>query len=1159
MKGMMMTKIGNPIPDSVLRSQARAAHPARNVWLSANAGSGKTHVLTERVIRLLLAGANPAQILCLTYTKAAASVMQTRIFARLSQWTRLDDEELSRQLTELEGDTVTAAHLITARQLFARALETPGGLKIQTIHAFCESILHQFPLEANIAGHFELLDDMAALDLMRHARREVIEKAWCGEDEHLSAAFELVLAHVGEHGLDKLFHEAINKREALKPYLKRFAQSADQIFYAPFQLDAAQTQEQLARDLKRAALFSEEDMAIFKKYGGETVRKFIAILDKLRFSEDVRQFIPLVMQAYYTQKGLRKYSGLSTKALQEAAPEMEMQFTAKQERIADLLDKIRSLQLIDLNVAAYRLISCLNEIYAKLKRNQALLDFDDLIYRTIALLKRSHASRWVHYKLDQSISHILVDEAQDTSPAQWQIIRLLANEFFSGEALSEANRTLFAVGDEKQSIYSFQGAVPEDFAASGTNFGKSARAAHKFFDQLRLDFSFRSTPDILAAVDEVFASQANYQGLSAAAAPPIHKAVRAKSTGEVDIWAAIKPKETQEPDDWLTLQEKSDEPAVILARQIAETIENWLKNGEPIIGQERLMNAGDIMVLIRARGDPFVPALVRELKKRSIAVAGADRLRLNDHIAVRDLMALARFVLQPFDDLSLASVLKSPLFGLDEEELYQLAQPRGVKERLHQSLERQANDNPKFEYAHQALTRYRTLADVVPAYEFYSQILSVEGGRRKILSRLGSQAGEVLDAFLDLTIAIQKKGLPGLQSFLETLNESAPEIKRELGVAAGEVRIMTVHAAKGQESSVVFLVDNGKAISNPKLAPKLIPIKGIPLWNPGKKYQTKVVEKKIAELQQREEQEYRRLLYVGMTRAEDRLIVCGYQSKKAQQGTWLDLVTNALQDKTFPLLPPPVEGVEAHRFRLNSGQLPLAQPTIEPQAAPCLPPPPDFLFDKITTLPPKPRTLTPSHAAHLMLDEENHLPTASLLPENGHASTPSMAIRRGLISHHLLQYLPDVAPERRVELARSFILQQAPDWPPTEQQRIEQDVLGLLQDDRLQRLFAPTSRAEVNIMGTIEINGVGRPVSGQIDRLSIFDNEILLADFKTGRPPQKDQDIPQAYLMQMALYRRLLMQIYPHHTICPLLIYTGGIPILFPLDNSKLDCLLEKL
>jgi len=889
-----------------------------------------------------------------------------------------------------------------------------------------------------------------------------------------------------------------------------------------------------------------------------------------------QQFFPLILAAYYDAKGEKPISenSILVKAVRENSPEIAAHFAAKRERLIELVDQYRAFELSDLNEAAYYLISALNKHFENSKNARSLLDFDDLIYRTLALLRRKGGGVWVQYKLDRGIEHILVDEAQDTAPAQWQIIRLLSDEFFSGEGMElPLNRTIFAVGDEKQSIYSFQGALPEGFAENGAHFKKKSRAALQMFDTLRLDFSFRSTADVLDAVDAVFGTKENYQGLSAENIPTVHQAIRNKAPGEVMIWQALQAQEMQEPEDWCEAVDHLDAPPLILARQIAETIENWLKRGEVITGQARLLRPGDIMVLVRAR-DSFVHALSRELKNRAIAVAGSDRLRLNEHIAIRDLMALARFVLQPVDDLSLACLLKSPLFGFDEEELYQLAVGRGKGKTLYQALEANAQENLKYELSFTQLQHYRALADIVPVYEFYSRILSEDGGRRKILARLGTQASDVLDAFMDYTLAIQKNGLPGLQAFIETLNSAAPEIKREMDQTRDEVRIMTVHAAKGLEAAVVFLVDGGKQIWHGGRAPKLLKLnrksrqKGahpVMVWNPAKAYHIRPLREALDILQQREEEEYRRLLYVGMTRAEDRLIVCGYQSAKTPKGSWLVLVQQALAEKLNPVSPSPAIGVNAWRYQNSIGQLALHEPQAEMVAPPDLPPLPAFLWQKIKQEKAPPRPLIPSKAAHLIDETAQELPKrlltspvlSSVLAQE--AVKPHIAAARGTLIHLLLQHLPDVAPEHRFDIARSFLKRHTQDWREEDQEMIIAQIHKLLDDRRLSRLFAAGSRAEVPLMGYLTIHGEKRLVSGQIDRLAIFDDEIWLADFKSGHVPQTADDIPQSYLVQMALYRQLLNPIYPHHAIKALLIYTQGAPDIFLLENEKLDCLYEKL
>lgn len=1169
-----MNKPTRIIPQKALSAQARSSDPQMSVWVSANAGSGKTHVLTERVIRLLLEGTEPSRILCLTYTKAAAAVMQTRIFSRLSQWTRLNDEELGEALYALEHRHGDKKRLAQARRLFARALETPGGLKIQTIHAFCEALLHQFPVEANIAGHFEMIDDMEQSVLIGNARRMLLETAYRREDSDLAAAFDLILMRVGETGLDRLLSEAIANRENLKDALQRWRKEGAALFHRLFDVPLAETEETLSQKLKDCALFSSEALAQLMATGGVKTAEFVEPLKVLSQESDWRQFKNLVSTAYLTKQGQPASSrNIITKAVKEAWPAATDIFLEKQNGAVIILDQLRALQLIDLNMAAYHMINALNGRYEEQKRARGYLDFDDLIHRTLALLKRKGAGQWVQYKLDRGIDHILVDEAQDTSPAQWEIVRLLSAEFFSGLGARDIERTIFAVGDEKQSIYSFQGAVPEDFARNGNEVRQHAVMAGKHFERVRLDFSFRSTKDVLSAVDAVFATPENYNGLSAENEPTVHDAIRKNEPGEVDIWEALTPEDVEEPEDWRKPVDHLAAPAVRLAAQIAQTIHNWLDKGEVIAGQKRQIRPRDIMVLVRKR-DQFVHALSRELKNCGVAVAGADRLKLTDHIAVRDLVALGAFVLQPRDDLSLAATLKSPLFGLDEDRLFSLA--AGREGTLVSSLEKGAKTDEHLATIYERLRHYRAIADITPVYEFYSRILSEDGGRRKILARLGAEASDVLDAFMDYTLAIQKTGLPGLQAFLETLREAEPEIKREMDQTRDEVRIMTVHAAKGLEAAVVFLVDSGSQIWNANHEPKLIAVKdpapekplqkgkndsAILIWQPTKNTRSQCCDNALDALKERAKQEYRRLLYVGMTRAEDRLIVCGYKGRKQTSGTWLDLVADALMPLARTVEVAPADGVIAHRYQVSAPLLPLSGEEKPVESGVPIPPPPTYLFEKAPPENGLPRPLAPSGAALLIEDAPNIDPALMIVSpilEAGQTERSTFAIERGNIIHALLQYLPDIAPDKRPDLARGFIERQAGHWQKEDRDDALASVFAIIENEALRTLFAPDSRAETALMGVIDIGGINRSVSGQIDRLSVCNDVVVFADFKTGRVPQNIDEIPDAYILQMALYSRLLQQLYPAHAINSLLIYTQG-PKLFALEKQLLAEMIGKL
>lgn len=1157
-----MTKPSRVIPQQALDAQTQSSDPLANVWVAANAGSGKTHVLTERVIRLLLAGTEPARILCLTYTKAAAAVMQTRIFDRLAEWTQLDDAALADVLKKLEGKHASPAHVAAARTLFARALETPGGLKIQTIHAFCEALLHKFPLEANIAGHFDMMDDMQQTALFDEAKRHLLETVWREPFTSMAEAFKTVLETVGEFGFVKLIEEAIANRQKLKTALTRFHHEGAAMFYALFDMDSKDTVESVTESLRKSALLDGHILEALIRHGGSNAATFVATIEALRKESERGKIRACCESAYFTaKKTARKADKIFIRDVQAALPDGIEHFEKAQEALEIGLEKLKQLEVVHLNVAAYPLMTALLDEYERLKRTRGLLDFDDLIYRTLAMLKRDGAGRWVQYKLDNGIDHILVDEAQDTSPAQWEIVRLLSDEFFAGAGQRDVLRTIFAVGDEKQSIYSFQGAVPEDFAANGCFVKTRAEEAQQLFRNVRLDFSFRSTGDVLSAVDEVFSTEKNYQGLSADNEPTVHSAVRVHEPGMVDIWEAAQPEIVEEPEDWRLPVDHLAAPAVRLAEQIAETIFGWLRSREVLAGTQRPMRASDIMVLVRKRGQ-FVDALSRALKNRGVAVAGADRLRLGDHIAVRDLMALGQFVLQPYDDLSLASVLKSPLFALEENDLLALAPER--KGTLFAALEKAARDDMRFDAVVQELRQYRALADITPVFEFYSRVLSQNGGRRKILARLGSEAGDVLDAFLDYTLAMQKTGLPGLQAFLETLRLANPEIKRELDQNREEVRIMTVHAAKGLEGRVVFLVDDGSAIWNAGHAPKLlsVPFQNgvVPVWHPKKEFQTKAGDAVIEKLQQRAEEEYRRLLYVGMTRAEDRLIVCGYRGKNKVEDSWLPVVSRALLDKAQPLVQV-VDGVQAWRYCLpRQGEMPLMQETDAPPAAP-LPPLPDYLRRKAVAEYGLPQPLSPSGAS-VLIETAGALDSARMrrspVLEAEALTDSSFAIERGNLVHKLMQYLPTLAVEERVSRARTYLQHAAPHW--SEEQRADalSGIFSVLERPDLAPLFGAGSRAEAAVMGMIDIHGRRRSVSGQIDRLAVLPGHILIADFKTGHPPQSAADIADAYLLQLALYQKLLEQIYPGHEIRTMLIYMQDATVFEP-DRKKQQALLEKL
>ncbi|MBB4075908.1 ATP-dependent helicase/nuclease subunit A [Bartonella fuyuanensis] len=1151
------------IPKAALDAQATATHPQKNVWVSANAGSGKTHVLSERVIRLLLNGTPPARILCLTYTRAAAAVMQSRIVHTLSSWNELNDAQLQKTLARFENKPVNAQKLTYARQLFARALETPGGLKIQTIHAFCESLLHQFMLEANIAGHFEIPDDISRKKLLQESRRQLLAR------HDVKPVLQQLFKVIGEHTFNQLLYEATEKQHKLSDFLSfLLCDNGEGKLRAFFNLTPDETNQSLLEQIQQTARLPLYILTHCKTEGSQSFKDMVAKLSQLEKMRDETKILNIISDVYFTTKGEpRNFSHLSRKKSDEIWPFIQQTFEDKQRKLSILLEKYQCAKVATLNMAAFQLCAIYLKIYTNLKKANGFLDFDDLIERTLHLLQRKGASQWVHYKLDHGLDHILLDEAQDTNPEQWQIIQLLVQEFFSGYSQRTNIRTLFAVGDEKQSIYSFQGAAPENFAANGRIIQKKVQQTNQQFEKIQLHYSFRSTADVLKSVDLVFESPENYKGVSAENTKTVHEAIRVHSPGEVVIWDAISKEKRELPQDWCTTVDHLDTPEVRLAEKIAETIANWLQKGEILSAKGRLIRASDIMILVRKR-DQFVSALSRAFKHRNIPVAGADRLRLTKHISIRDLMALARFVLQPQDDLSLACVLKSPLFALSEEELYQISAHRTGS--LWQSLRTHTSSQVSFKYAFEKLNCYRNLVDQIPVFEFYSHILNNDKGRQKILARLGSEASDVLDAFMDYTLTIQKAGLPGLQAFLETLSASEPEIKREFEQNNEEIRVMTVHAAKGLEAAVVFLVDPGSAIWHPQHAPHLlkVPLNDTQwngqqafIWRPNEKLDTKLSNQAISHLKKRAEEEYRRLLYVGMTRAEDRLFICGYKSQKTSSQTWLQLVKRALEPHVVAVKGP-AEDITAWRYCItapSSGSINQKTSSAEYQT---LPPLPAFFFHKIPAEPVLPKPLKPSVASlSIEVDTEfssdsKQLTTSPVLGETNINRT--FSIEYGNFIHRLLQYLPDFPPKQRRDYARSYLNIKASHWYENQKEDALHHIWKILDHVDLKPLFSEHSRAEVSLMGIIKIHGKEQAISGQIDRLSITQNSIIFADFKTGIPPENEAAIASHHWLQMALYRKLLQAIHPGKDVQALLIYSKEAKV-FKLPPEKLEACLNEI
>lgn len=1162
------------VPESTLHDQARASDPKNSAWVSANAGSGKTHVLSQRVIRLLLDGTDASRILCLTYTRAAAANMSNRVFETLSSWTALDDPALAARIAELDRRAPTRERLIRARRLFAEALETPGGLKIQTIHAFCEAILHQFPLEANVAGHFELLDNQMEAALIAEARRSMIAGASGGNEPELAEAFADILDIGGETGLENLLGAIVRRRDDLRSFIDQVGPAPENHapLFAAFGFTGAETADDILAAVwpdghfgrPLAERMADRALAAGKAKAQQFAEDLLAACD----AGDAEACLSALRTAFLTKKGSvyepRATKQILAKGVAEHLEGFEEEFDRMAASVQAALDRAALLAMLKASRSALIIADWLIARYERLKSARGFLDFNDLIRRTASLLARQDAGAWVHYKLDKGIDHILLDEAQDTSPEQWRVVKRLADEFFAGETARGVERTVFAVGDEKQSIYSFQGAEPEAFAVSGHEFARHVEGAERSFERVRLSHSFRSTQDVLSAVDLVFARPETRKGLTRDIEEIRHSAIRTDEPGQVEVWPSLAPQDVEAPDDWTQAIDHTSAPAAKLAELIARTVAGWLAKGEMIPGRNRRMTAGDVMVLVRKRGN-FVHALSRELKNRHVPVAGADRLVLADHIAVQDLMAIGRFALQPEDDLSLAALLKSPIFGVSEERLMEIAYRR--KGSFHAAIRAEAESDVELKLVRDQLQVWRDEVGFMPAFEFYGRVLGRDAARARIVARLGPEAGDVVDEFLSFCLAAERSGAAGLEAVLALLDGGGPEIKREMDQSRGEVRIMTAHASKGLEAPVVFLVDSGSAPFSDSHLPTLMPFdpprgfwqgSGF-LWRIGGETNNGFARQIAAVAREKAEEEYRRLLYVGMTRAEDRLVVCGYQGKRAPADlTWHRMVSEALGASEHARTEPhPVSGNEIVVYR-ETPRRPMAveQVAQAPQKqAIALP---AALREMVPPAPALPRPLAPSGVGAVIEATSERVGSQGSPIFAAEAGT-SQALERGSAIHRLLQSLPDVTETEREASVRRYLDRMGEGWGETECDRIWRQIAAILDDPTFAGVFAPGSRAEVSIMGRVTVGGAERAVSGKIDRLVVTEREVLIVDYKTNRPPPRNlAAVPPGYVAQLALYRALLQPLYPDRPIRAALLFTEA-PILIDVPETAMDASLAGL
>ena len=1137
---MNSVKALNPLMDA----QALAAMPEVQAWVAASAGTGKTQVLSARVLRLLLQGTPPHAILCLTFTKLAAAEMQTRVFGRLARWARAPEAELVADLVALRAETDEAT-IARARRLFARLLDSPQGLAVQTIHAFAQGLIASFPIEAGVAPGFATLDDRAGLALRRRLLTEAIEQASAEEDTGFLDDLAAISISGGEMRLAGVTARLTGHDEMLAGLpLEGFEPMLRRGFGLPADEDWATALGRAIAGFDRAAL---DRLALAMAQGGKNALARLPRLQGWLAATDKVAEFEMLAGVFLTQKDT-VHTTVITKAVtafDAGAAEFFAEFGAE---LIQLRERQRLFEAAAHAARHLRIGKRLAAAWREAKSRLGVIDYDDMIAAAQRVLTAPGAAEWVRYKLDQRIDHVLVDEAQDTNERQWEIIHALSEEFFAGQGARDVQRSLFVVGDFKQSIFSFQGADPDVYRAMRGTFENLAGDVGNPLQSIALSTNFRSVAAVLDVVDAV-AAYLGPTALDDEGVPP-HVPHRV-GAGAVTLWPPLRADDAAEDDDAEGDDAGADDAEdsgseespralkaeVQLAHRIARTIAAWMDPASPLLipSTGKPARPQDILVLVRRR-TAFSGALVAALHANGVPVAGVDRLKLAEQLAVEDLLALARFALQPGDDLTLAALLVSPFIGLSHDELFALAHYRSGS--LWDAV--RASAVPAVVQAHAWLGKLLSFADFTAPYEFFETVLSGElQGRRKLLGRLGAEARDAMDAVLDQALAFEATGAPSLQGFLAWVEAEDVEIKRDPDAPLDAVRLMTVHGAKGLQAPIVILADATAGRRKGKAEAPLIMQFDNSVWLPvflaSSKGLTGNLAAALDEQERRQAREHCRLLYVALTRAEDLMFIggaLGSRNKEPPEDSWYAAIEAGLE----------ALGAQDVEDRFWGGPA-LVHATGTPaprQAAPpvdLVPQPAASLPGWVSAPAPQearpPRPLSPSAIAA----DDVAAPPAG--------AGAKAAARRGAALHALFERLPELEPARRRTVGEAFVRAAVPEAEPL---ALVETAMAVLEDPRFAAVFSPDALAEAPIAALVG-NSV---IAGKVDRLLIAPDAVTLVDFKTGRRVPESADAVDVYhLRQMAAYVAALEAIFPGRTVTAALLFTEG-PTLIELPAALL-------
>ncbi len=1106
-----------------LLMRSNAINPNFSVWVNASAGTGKTKILIDRVLRLLLE--NKRNILCLTFTNAAANEMENRIHSILSKWAICSESELIMDLEQLDllhlseesvsfqrvtlesrkkeewipvsstGMTKESAgitegsrknealdrHLTRARRLFSE-LENLG-LTIQTIHAFCYKLISSFPIEAGIAPNCTLSE---CKELHSIIFNKVLHNETVQDD------INLIATEIDENKLRDLLYTLCVKRSASandSKYIKDKLSAPDEIHDLQSETieHVGRLAEILSEGSKRDQSYSEILYSTVIPAGIQKKRTSVTRWNDTKVENLAKVFLK---SESHEKKSI---SSIATKSILEKFKDAEQIIESVQNVVFTHIRDMNSYQIFKRTSSLLGVFKVYVDLYNSEKSKNALLDYNDIINLATNLLSNPNYKDWILFNLDQKIDHILVDEAQDNSISQWKIITNLCDEFFAG---NDEKRTLFVVGDVKQSIYRFQGANPHLFNYMQQYF--HTKTGGRDWISCQLEKSFRSTPEVLMLVDRIFN---NFRAEISFNDNEIkHVPHRENDQGYIEIWPALprrKEKEQQALQIPLTCRENYIIADRLLAQTIANRIHNWLNEGRILVAKDRHIEPRDIMILVRQR-NVLVDYIISELKKANVPVVGRDYFRIMDYIAVQDLIALAEFLLLQANDLALANALKSPLFNFTEDDLFNIAY-----DRKEQSLWEKLQDYQKVIYSE--LNYLINLSRIESPLTLFTHILRT--GKKKFAARLGLECFEVLDEFMNLVLQFEN---PSLQAFVQWIKENNPEIKNDMQSERNAVRIMTIHKSKGLQAPIVFLVDTNTVPRNSESI--IFDGTEVPFWcgKNNNAYCDQVKREKKLE----DYNEYLRLLYVALTRAEDELYILS--KEPVQKGSWYDLITKygePYEKKQRDLQPIFKEKVEVLCVNAN-------YPYIYKKR--------DYFDVPVISLPPA--LAHSSVSSQRVTLESSEKEGAEWIPVSATWMTDGYA--RGLIIHSILQYMPKIEKERRKNWVRKYL-----DNINISEDKDEIYSKILAFNEKYGYLFDLEGKSEITLSGTID----GKSVLVRLDRLCITQDKAIIIDYKSHR--NVSVSLLNEIKKQMLIYKTLVQEIYPNKQVECVVIWVEDLTI----------------